>query len=60
MALKIVLVIVQLGFAVWLKWARSDDEKKKKVKELKEEADDAIKSKDIARVHALVERINRL
>ena len=58
--MKAFLLILQIWFAFWMKWAQSDAEKKQKAKDLKGEAEDAIKSKDIARVHATIERINRL
>lgn len=55
-----ILGIIQLTIAVWVAWAKADGEKKEKVKELKKEADDAVESGDIPRLHRIIERIGRM
>ncbi len=60
MTTKMILGIIQLTLAVWVAWAKADGEKKENVKELKKEADDAVESGDIPRLHRIIERIGRM
>ena len=59
-SVKLILAVLQLAFVFWVAWAKANNDKKEMAKDLKKEAEDAIKSKDIPRVHAIIERIGRL
>jgi len=59
-SIKLFLAVINLVLVFWMAWSKADHEKKQKVKDLKKEADDAVKNKDIPRLHALIESIGRL
>jgi len=60
MTLKVILAMLQLGFTIWVSWARGEAEENQKAIDLKKEVSDAVKSGDVQRVNLLIQRINRV
>jgi hypothetical protein len=52
--------VIELSLAFFVWWVNQDIAKKKEKSDLKKEVDDAVASKDVARINSLIQRINRV